>query len=143
LNKLTDSMADSLNDFPPGEPCEWPIESFDDEEEADELNADGDVECADDGEIAADDDDLLGEPPAGDAAVEIVAIAEGEAAGAAACGEEGVVGLREIDAAELLAIEDDAPANVLAEAKKSARKGLGDLKAKAARSRWNAEIYRA
>ncbi len=45
--------------------------------------------------------------------------------------------------AELLAIEDDAPANVLAEAKKSARKGLGDLKAKAARSRWNAEIYRA
>jgi hypothetical protein len=91
LNKLTDSMADSLNDFPPGEPCEWPIESFDDEE-GDDLNADGDVECAADGEIATDDDDLLGEPPAGDAAVEIVAIAEGEAAvPAEACGEEGVV----------------------------------------------------
>lgn len=44
---------------------------------------------------------------------------------------------------DLLSIEDDAPAAILAEAKKTARKALGDLKAKAARNRLSADTYRA
>ena len=44
---------------------------------------------------------------------------------------------------DLLSIEDDAPAAILAEAKKTARKALSDLKAKAARNRLSADVYRA
>lgn len=41
----------------------------------------------------------------------------------------------------LLEVEDDAPADVLAKAKKDARKGLSDLKAKAARGRWSVDRF--
>lgn len=41
----------------------------------------------------------------------------------------------------LLEIEDDAPADILAKAKKDARKGLSDLKAKAARGRWSVDRF--
>lgn len=86
LNKLTDSMADSLSDFPPGEPCEWPIEVDDttDDTTTDDSDIDeaGDVVCegdVDDG--SAINSELT--PPEGPAAVEIPALA-GEA-----CGEKG------------------------------------------------------
>ena len=48
----------------------------------------------------------------------------------------------ELDA-EILGVEDDAPAAVLAKAKKEARKGLSDLKAKAARGRWSVDRFNA
>lgn len=41
----------------------------------------------------------------------------------------------------LLEIEDDAPADVLAKAKKEARKGLQEIKAKAAKGRWSVDRY--
>lgn len=109
LNKLTDSMADSLNDFPPGEPCEWPIEVDEDGQQADDTTTDSDIDEAGDVVCEGDVDDgssinseLVDESliaPEGEPAVEIVALTE------EACGEGGVVGLREVDAAELLAME--------------------------------------
>lgn len=96
---IANTIDDPTKIVPAGKSCEWPeIEGKDvagDEEEVDNETT--------------DEDDLLGEPPAGDAAVEIVAIAEGEAAvPAEACGEKGVV-----EAAEHPA--DDYLARVLAE----------------------------
>lgn len=44
---------------------------------------------------------------------------------------------------DLLEVEDDAPAAVLATAKSTARKGLSELKAKAARGRWSTDKYNA
>lgn len=41
----------------------------------------------------------------------------------------------------LLEIEDDAPADVLAKAKKEARKGLQEIKAKAAKGKWSVDRY--
>ncbi len=41
----------------------------------------------------------------------------------------------------LLETEDEAPADVLAKAKKEARKGLSDLKAKAAKGKWSRDKY--
>lgn len=101
LNRLTDSMADSLNDFPPGEPCEWPIEvadeegeqtAGDDEPPTDDTTTDDDIDEAGDVVCEGDVDDGSAvnselTPPEGPAAVEIVAVAEGE--GGEACGEKG------------------------------------------------------
>lgn len=109
LNRLTDSMADSLNDFPPGEPCEWPIEvddNTDDTTDDSDIDEAGDVVCegdVDDGSavnselVEIVDESLIA--PEGEPAVEIVALTE------EACGEEGVIGLGEVDAVELLAME--------------------------------------
>lgn len=50
--------------------------------------------------------------------------------------------LDELDA-KLLEVEDEAPADVLAKAKKDARKALSDIKAKAARGKWSADRFNA
>lgn len=43
--------------------------------------------------------------------------------------------------AKILEVEDDAPAALLATVKKDARKALGEIKAKAAKSRWSADRF--
>jgi len=100
-------LDDATETIPAGEPCEWPI-AVDDEEQAfaeltdpptddttddSDINEDGDVECE----------------AVGATAIEAVGatteLSEAADAAGGACGEGGVVGLREVDAVELLAIE--------------------------------------
>lgn len=50
--------------------------------------------------------------------------------------------LDELDA-KLLEVEDDAPADVVASAKKAARKSLSEIKAKAAKGRWSVDRFNA
>lgn len=101
---IANTIDDPTKIVPAGKSCEWPmvevvapdIDAITKElqewpgEEPEGLPS-GELHTTASDLLATDEDDLLGEPPAGDAAVEIVAIAEGEAASAEACGEEGVV----------------------------------------------------
>lgn len=112
---IAKTIDDPTKIVPAGEVCEWPLVDVvapDVDAITKELQEwPGDEpEGLPTGELPTTIDDLLGVAPEGPAAVEIVALADGEggeanAAGAEACGEVGVVGLREVDAAELLAME--------------------------------------